>query len=139
MLSFLVGGKMKKNKILTSSISIIGIILILFQMIFPINASLASVEVGDSIYLKEGKELPGLLQIKSNGALKLVVRVYYDDPETKQRLWAFCVEPDKERYWYRCWKWVLYRFNRGNKRSKDMENIIWGLFRKRLDRNIIRE
>lgn len=104
--SFLLGGEMKKNKLL-KSISVIGVIVLIFQVIFPI-LSFAAVEVGDRLYLKEGKELPGLLQIKSSGALKLVVRVYYDDPETGQRLWAFCVEPDKERYRNWCRKWILY-------------------------------
>ena len=43
----------------------------------------------------EKRNFHGLLEIKSDGSLKLVIKVYYKDPDTGKKLYAFCVEPDK--------------------------------------------
>lgn len=43
----------------------------------------------------EKRNCHGLLEIKSDGSLKLVIKVYYKDPDTGKKLYAFCVEPDK--------------------------------------------
>ena len=62
----------------------------------------ATLQIGDTSHLYGEKELPGYLEIKATGGIKLVVKVYYVDPDTKQKLPAFCIEPNKPRGWLRC-------------------------------------
>ena len=71
-------------------------ILIVFFLLLNITIpTFAAIDIGDTSHLYGEKELPGLLEIKETGALKLVIKVYYRDPDTNQKLYAFCVEPDK--------------------------------------------
>ncbi len=86
---------MKKLK----NITVITLMVIIFlNLIIPIMQA-ANIEVGDKSDLLYEKELLGLLQFKSNGTLRLVIKVYYKDGDNK--LPAFCVEPDKPRSWNR--------------------------------------
>ena len=71
---------------------IIVCLLILANITIP---TFATLQIGDTSHLYGEKELPGYLEIKETGAIKLVVKVYYIDPDTKQKLPAFCIEPDK--------------------------------------------
>ena len=65
-------------------------------------------QIGDTSHLYGEKELPGYLEIKETGAIKLVVKVYYIDPDTKQKLPAFCIEPSKPgvRKWCNRLLWI---------------------------------
>ncbi len=92
---------MKKKKLLKKFIFILLIAITILSNF--INMAQAYINIGDSSRLYEDKELLGLLQYKSNGSLKLVMRVYYLDPETNQKMAAFCLEPEKprSRYWSR--------------------------------------
>lgn len=67
--------------------------ILIFIIIKPLV--LAGIQVGDKSHLYGEKELAGLLQIKGTNALKLVVKVYYIDPDTGKHLPAFCVNPEK--------------------------------------------
>ncbi len=70
------------------------ILTTILNITFP---TFATIKVGDTSHLYGEKELPGYLEIKETGAIKLVVKVYYKDPDTGKKLPAFCVEPDKPR------------------------------------------
>lgn len=76
---------------------IIVCLLILATILNIAIPTFAKIEIGDTSHLYGEKELSGYLEIKKTGAIKLVVKVYYIDPDTKQKLPAFCVEPDKPR------------------------------------------
>lgn len=93
------------NKIKKKIIPIIMVLLLLLNITVPV---FATVNIGDTSHLYGEKELPGLLEIKSSGALKLVVKVYYKDPDTGKKLPAFCVEPDKPgvRKWSNRFWWI---------------------------------
>ncbi len=79
------------NKI--KNITIISLIIITLLNLFLPIANAVNIEVGDKSDLVYEKELPGLLQIKSNNALRDVIKVYYKSGNNK--LPAFCVEPSK--------------------------------------------
>ena len=61
------------NKI--KNITIISLIIITLLNIFLPIANAVTIEVGDKSDLVYEKELPGLLQIKSNNALRDVIKV----------------------------------------------------------------
>ena len=85
----------------------IPILMVLFLFLNITAPAFATINIGDTSHLYGEKELPGLLEIKENGALKLVIKVYYRDPDTNKKLYAFCVEPDKPRcrFWsIRFWR-----------------------------------
>lgn len=84
------------KKISKKAISIIAVLLLLLNITIPV---FAKIDVGDTSHLYGERELPGLLEIKADGSLKLVIKVYYKDPDTGKKLYAFCVEPDKPRCW----------------------------------------
>ena len=75
----------------------IPILMVFFLLLNITIPTFAAIDIGDTSHLYGEKELPGLLEIKSSGALKLVIKVYYRDPDTGKELPAFCVEPDKPR------------------------------------------
>ncbi len=83
---------MKTN---TKLIYIILILIILLNSLAPFTKAY-SIKIGDYTTLHKEKELPGFVQYKSNGLLKIVMRVYYKDPSTGERLDAFCLEPLKD-------------------------------------------
>lgn len=89
-----------KNRILKKPIIIFFIITILLNYILPLKV-LADVEIGDNTHLYGEKDCVSVLQIKNSGALKQVIKVYYLDPDTGKKLYAFCIEPDKPRCWNR--------------------------------------
>lgn len=80
------------KKISKKAIPILMVFFLLLNITIP---TFAAIDIGDTSHLYGEKELPGLLEIKETGALKLVIKVYYRDPDTNQKLYAFCVEPDK--------------------------------------------
>ena len=80
------------KKISKKAIPILMVFFLLLNATVPV---FAAIDIGDTSHLYGEKELPGLLEIKETGALKLVIKVYYRDPDTNQKLYAFCVEPDK--------------------------------------------
>lgn len=80
------------KKINKKAIPILMVFFLLLNITIP---TFAAIDIGDTSHLYGEKELPGLLEIKETGALKLVIKVYYRDPDTNQKLYAFCVEPDK--------------------------------------------
>lgn len=81
------------NKI--KNITIIALLaVIFFSTLFPIFSFATDITVGEKSDLVKERELPGLLQIKSNGALRLVIRVAYKHGNTKVP--AFCIEPSKD-------------------------------------------
>jgi len=82
------------KKISKKAIPILMVFFLLLNATVPV---FAAIDIGDTSHLYGEKELPGLLEIKETGALKLVIKVYYRDPYTNQKLYAFCVEPDKPR------------------------------------------
>ena len=73
----------------------IPILMVLFLFLNTTMPVFATINIGDTSHLYGEKELPSLLEIKESGALKLVIKVYYKDPDTGKKLPAFCVEPDK--------------------------------------------
>lgn len=73
----------------------IPILMVLFLFLNATIPVFAAIDIGDTSHLYGEKELPGLLEIKADGSLKLVIKVYYRDPDTNKKLYAFCVEPDK--------------------------------------------
>lgn len=77
-------------------ITIITFIVMLIVNLFNVQ-SYANLEVGDKTRIYGEKECPSVLQIKENDALKFVTKVYYKDSNTNEKLYAFCVEPSKER------------------------------------------
>ena len=76
---------------------IIVCLLILATILNITIPTFATLQIGDTSHLYGEKELPGYLEIKETGAIKLVVKVCYIDPDTKQKLPAFCIEPSKPR------------------------------------------
>lgn len=74
---------------------VIPILMVLFLFLNATIPVFAAIDIGDTSHLYGEKELPGLLEIKADGSLKLVIKVYYRDPDTNKKLYAFCVEPDK--------------------------------------------
>lgn len=82
-----------KNKIIKKSMYILLILIMLLNSIAPI-ATAYTVKLGERTKLCAEKELPGFVQYKSDGSLKLVYRVFYKDDE--KRLDAFCLEPLKD-------------------------------------------
>lgn len=80
------------RKISKKAIPILMVFFLLLNTTMPV---FAAIDIGDTSHLYGEKELPGLLEIKADGSLKLVVKVYYKDPDTGKKLYAFCVEPDK--------------------------------------------
>ncbi len=80
------------KKISKKAIPILMVFFLLLNATVPV---FAAIDIGDTSHLYGEKELPGLLEIKADGSLKLVVKVYYRDPDTNKKLYAFCVEPDK--------------------------------------------
>ena len=82
------------RKISKKAIPILMVFFLLLNATMPV---FATINIGDTSHLYGEKELPSLLEIKESGALKLVIKVYYKDPDTGKRLPAFCVEPDKPR------------------------------------------
>lgn len=83
----------QKNKLFTG---VILFIILFVTMMFVCQPVKATVTIGGKTHLYGDKELAGLIQLKKNNALKLIVKVYYLDPTTNKRLPAFCVEPDKD-------------------------------------------
>ncbi len=82
-----------KNKIIKKGMYILLILIMLLNSIAPI-ATAYTVKLGERTKLCAEKELPGFVQYKSDGSLKLVYRVFYKDDE--KRLDAFCLEPLKD-------------------------------------------
>lgn len=80
------------RKISKKAIPILMVFFLLLNVTMPV---FAAIDIGDTSHLYGEKELPGLLEIKADGSLKLVVKVYYKDPDTGKKLYAFCVEPSK--------------------------------------------
>ena len=80
------------KKIKNNSVIIAIIAIIFLNLIIPITQAV-KIEIGKESDLKREKELLGLVQIKSNKALKLVEKIYYINGSDK--LPAFCVEPYK--------------------------------------------
>ena len=79
------------NKI--KNVTIIVLITMMFlNLILPIVKAV-HIEVGDRSNLMYERELPGFLQIKANGYLRQVIKVYYKSGDNK--LPAFCIEPSK--------------------------------------------
>lgn len=79
------------------------LIIITFFNSFASLVKAYNIQIGEKTKLCKERELFGLIQYKSNKSLKLVMRVYYKDPKTGERLEAFCIEPEKPRcrYWWR--------------------------------------
>ncbi len=90
-----------KRKLLKKSIIIFFIIIIAMNYLLSLKVY-ADVEIGDNTHLYGEKDCISVLQIKSTGALKQVTKVYYLDPDTGKKLYAFCIEPSKPRSRYRC-------------------------------------
>ena len=86
------------RKISKKAIPILMVFFLLLNVTMPV---FAAIDIGDTSHLYGEKELPGLLEIKADGSLKLVVKVYYKDPDTGKKLYAFCVEPRQTG----CWQW----------------------------------
>lgn len=86
------------NKTFKMSKKFIGILLVMLLFINSFaNLSRAYIiQVGDKTRLYKDKILPGFIEYKTNGAIKLVARVYYEDAQTGKRLHAFCLQPNKE-------------------------------------------
>lgn len=76
---------------------IIAIFMILITILNISVPAFATLQIGDTSHLYGEKNCHGFLEIKDSGAIKLVVKVYYKDPDTKQKLPAFCIEPSKPR------------------------------------------
>lgn len=83
-----------KNEILKKSIIIFFIITILMNYLLTLKVY-AEVEIGDNTHLYGEKDCVSILQMKSTGGLKQVIKVYYQDPDTGKKLYAFCIEPSK--------------------------------------------
>jgi len=94
-------GGIMKNEILKKSIVIFFIITILMNYLLSVKVY-ADVEIGDNTHLYGEKDCVSILQMKSTGGLKQVIKVYYKDPDTGKKLYAFCIEPSKPRSRYRC-------------------------------------
>lgn len=81
------------------------VIIILFLLLIFINnfanISKSYLEIGNSTRIYKDKELLGLVQYKSTGAIRLVIRAYYKDPNTNEKKAAFCIEPEKDGVRYR--------------------------------------
>ncbi len=90
-----------KRKLLKKSIIIFFIIIIAMNYLLSLKVY-ADVEIGDNTHLYGEKDCISVLQIKITGALKQVTKVYYLDPDTGKKLYAFCIEPSKPRSRYRC-------------------------------------
>lgn len=76
-------------------ITIISFIVMLIMNLFNMQ-SYAKLQVGNKTRIYGEKECASVLQIKSNNALKFITKVYYKDPDTNKKLYAFCVEPTKD-------------------------------------------
>ena len=90
-----------KKKLSKKLIIVLFIIITLMNYLLSLKVY-ADVEIGDNTHLYGEKDCISVLQIKSTGALKQVTKVYYLDPDTGKKLYAFCVEPSKPRSRYRC-------------------------------------
>lgn len=90
-----------KNKLLKKLIIILFITITLMNYLLSLKVY-ADVEIGDNTHLYGEKDCISVLQIKSTGALKQVTKVYYLDPDTGKKLYAFCIEPSKPRSRNRC-------------------------------------
>lgn len=90
-----------RKKIVKKSIAILYIVILLLNYLLAIN-SYADVEIGDNTHLYGEKDLVSILQMKDTGMLKQVTKVYYLDPDTDKKLYAFCIEPSKPRSWNWC-------------------------------------
>lgn len=90
---------MKKTKKILSIILLLIILISNFYQIFA--KSISQCEKVNLIY---DHDCISVLKIKGKDMLKQVAYVCYKDPETNKIYPAFCVEPEKVRNWYRCWK-----------------------------------
>lgn len=90
-----------KNKLFKKLIIILFITITLMNYLLSLKVY-ADVEIGDNTHLYGEKDCISVLQIKSTGALKQVTKVYYLDPDTGKKLYAFCIEPSKPRSRNRC-------------------------------------
>lgn len=88
-----------KKKLSKKLIIVLFIIITLMNYLLSLKVY-ADVEIGDNTHLYGEKDCISVLQIKSTGALKQVTKVYYLDPDTGKKLYAFCVEPSKPRSRY---------------------------------------
>ena len=61
------------KKISKKAIPILMVFFLLLNATVPV---FAAIDIGDTSHLYGEKELPGLLEIKETGALKLVIKVY---------------------------------------------------------------
>lgn len=89
-----------KKKLSKKLIIVLFIIITLMNYLLSLKVY-ADVEIGDNTHLYGEKDCISVLQIKSTGALKQVTKVYYLDPDTGKKLYAFCIEPSKPRSRYR--------------------------------------
>lgn len=89
---------MKKTR---KILPILLLICILISNISPIFAK--SISESEKVNLVFDHDCVSVLQMKGQNVLKQVAYVCYTDPDTGTRYPAFCVEPSKERNWYRCW------------------------------------
>lgn len=90
-----------KRKLLKKSIIIFFIIITLMNYLLSLKVY-ADINIGDNTHLYGEKDCISILQMKDTGGLKQVTKVYYLDPDTGKKLYAFCVEPSKPRSWDRC-------------------------------------
>lgn len=90
-----------KNEIIKKTIIIFFIIILLMNYLLTLKVY-AKVEIGDNVHLYGEKDCISILEIKKTGRLKQVIKVYYQDPDTGKKLYAFCIEPSKPRSRYRC-------------------------------------
>lgn len=90
---------MKKTR---KFLSIFLLISILFGNLSPIFAK--SISQSEKVNLVFDHDCVSTLRIKGTDMLKQVAYVCYKDPDTNKSYPAFCVEPEKQRGWDRCWK-----------------------------------
>ena len=90
-----------KNTITRKTLIIIFLIIQILQIISStFNTVQANIKEGDNIELKGDHECDSLLEYwmkdYNKWSYKIVWYVYYNDPETKEKYPAFCIEPQKE-------------------------------------------
>lgn len=86
---------------------IIPILLLICMLASNFTTILAkSISESEKVNLIFDHDCVSVLRIKGTNMLKQVAYVCYKDPDTGIKYPAFCVEPEKSRYWYRCWEFL---------------------------------
>lgn len=92
---------MKKTKKIIPLLLLMCLLSSNFANIFAL-----SISQSDKVNLFFDHDCVSVLEIKETNMLKQVPYVCYQDPDTGIKYPAFCVEPEKDRYWYWCWKFL---------------------------------